>query len=256
MIISKKGHVEQGEFIVKIPTKKYFMRRLIANPYVLGYDTIKVTFEDLAVLDKIQEITDKYLLGFEIVSQGKDYCIIKNVARGIESEFQQLFNRQFIVLLSFGKELGDAFRNKDFERLSSILKYEETLNKLGYFCKRMLNTAGYAESEKTRALYNLTSICEMAGDLFRYITIQGIEKKPALSKNTLDYFDKINDLLELSIKKLKALKVEELKGFREKRIYIRDVGKKLLNKPAQDAFIIHNLMAIGELTHHMTDEIV
>lgn len=256
IVISKIGHIELGEIVVDIPKRKDFLRRLITNPYVMGYNIIRVNFKEPEVMDRVQKTTDLLLLGFEVVKQGDDYCIIKNVAQGVESEFEVLFNRQFMVTISFGKELYDSFRDQDFDRLPQILRYEETLNKLGFFCRRMLNTVGYKYAEKTRAMYKLTTLFEIVGDFFRYITVAGIQQKPKLSKKTLHFFKEVLELLEKHSITIKRLEKEKLHVSKKKREFIRDEGAEMLKKPNPDAFYIHNLTAIGEMIHHMTEEVI
>jgi hypothetical protein len=108
----------------------------LITAYQLGYDEIKVTGK--ICLDSLQQVINDFLPGFEIISAGKEYCMLKCVSEANSSEFDSLLRRAFLLLSGTGR--------KSALRLISM-------------CKRYISKSGYKSFNKSLVTYNL--LCDM-----------------------------------------------------------------------------------------------
>ena len=199
------------------------MRRLITTPYKKGYDEIKVNFGDTSQLEQVRETASSLMMGFEIIQIGKNYCVLKNVAEGLISEFDNLYNRLFHILISMLDDIEDAIKKKDKQELQSIIAKEIISNKLSEFCIRLLNKGCRGDLSKTTGDYVIISILEQLTDDLRYFChfISETEKWPS-NKVLLEY------------KRLKELTKLTYKAFQKKEQHLLIELKKTRNKVVMD----------------------
>src|SRR3989338_11330024 len=82
-------------------------RWVLASLHKSGYDEIEVAYKDASVLGIIQETIKELLIGFAIVEQGKNRCVIRVVAEEQEKEFNAVMRRAFLVVKNMGEGLYD-----------------------------------------------------------------------------------------------------------------------------------------------------
>lgn len=190
LIINHQKESLLGEKVVDLTYVKSFARRMIMMPYVHGYDSIKIHFKDKETLYKIKECM-RFFLGFELVEETPRYCVLKNIAQGIESEFLTMVNRLLYVVLTMGKDLYQAMKQSDFQALPRIKENEEVANKLNVFCRRMLNLKGSQDKRETTTAYAINCYLEAVTDAYRDICDCLSEQKTMPSKRLLEFFQKI-----------------------------------------------------------------
>jgi len=142
--------------------------------------------------------------------------LIKSVSKALESEFEGLLRRTFLVTISMCKGTLENIQQKKYKNLQEQLVLEETNNKLTNLCQRILNTTPYEEG-KTSFMYLVTWLLECVGDAYRDICkFLMVEEDIKLSKKLLDLYLRINNLVEsyydmyykYSFSKLMAIKKE------------------------------------------------
>ncbi len=191
-IVIHTGKRVASQVSLDIKKGQTFTKRHVADLYIRGFDEVTITYADDGVPKVIRE---EDLLGFEVVEQTKQRVVIKNVAKGIEHEFDTMFRRSFILL----KEMGSLVEQKiishsDIEELKML---EDTVNKFTNFCKRVLNKNGYHPSHKLPFLYSLVRDIEMIGDVYKYLVgdVQALNaKEVAFMKEVNAYVQAVYDL--------------------------------------------------------------
>ena len=113
---------------------EYSSEKLV-KAYQLGYDEIKVTGK--ICLDSLQQTINDFLPGFEIMTAGKGYFMLKCVSEVDVAEFDALLKRAFLLLSS---------SRKSALRLISM-------------CKRCISKSGYKSFNESLVTYNL--LCDM-----------------------------------------------------------------------------------------------
>lgn len=140
------------------------IRILVATAYKFGIDELEIYFDDSKVAEILQQQIREVLIGFEIVDQGFDFCIIRNIAKEDFSNLTNLIDRLHQILKSMSAGVYQCVLGK-----KNIAKYvvemELMSNKIENLCERMLNKNRFCES--TLKLYTLCKGLEAIGDRYR-----------------------------------------------------------------------------------------
>ena len=138
--------VEERERTVTISTGKGFsmskaeadlsgldnlFKRLIAARYVSGYDEIRVKF-DKAEQSRIVQKRARDLVGMDVVNQGKDFLILREISKTDEQSFEPMLRRVFLLLLSIAEESESAISRSE-TKLEHISDMEYNINNLRDF---------------------------------------------------------------------------------------------------------------------------
>ena len=169
--------------------------RCIAAMYKKGYDEITLNLESPEQIEKIQELLQKYFMGFEIVSQGKSTCTIKTISKGMEEEFDALLRRIFLVQKGMGTDFVEAVKESDYARLKSIRTSEDVNNRLTTICRRVLNKKG--KTKNIAFMYGTVEQLECIADEYRDLINYIIGKKPKIGKELMEMFKQINKMFEM-----------------------------------------------------------
>jgi phosphate uptake regulator len=260
-LIINYGEEKKGnEIEVTIPTAAEFLKRIFVVPYIHGYDIIKINFNDYNVFDLIQK-NAQLLIGFEIVEQGKNYCVLKNVAKGIEEEFETLHNRLFLLTIDMGKMLLDSILKKDFTHLNEIVYSEIMVNKLTDYCRRMLNKRSHSKIKNTNSFYSITCRVEDISDFYRNIgkiLLSEIsnKKQVVIDKDVVDFFKRIIENVDVIYALFKKFKREDLIKFGKNEKLMYEEGVNLLKeKKGIQSVILHNLLSISLKLRSISEEL-
>ena len=178
-----------------------FRRMLLFSPYIQGYTEIKVNYNDPDIFSLISNEV-QFLMGYEIITQGANYCVIKSVASALDNDLDNIIQRIFWSTISMMKDMIDGMKNNDINKLNNLIALEGTNNKLSYFSLRLLNKEGYKKDEnKTNSIYYTILCVEEIVDDLRDICKYIIKNKPHIDKKTaifveeiLQYFEEVHHL--------------------------------------------------------------
>ena len=225
--------------------------------YRLGYDELVINFDDARIVDFIQNETE-FLLGFEIVEQGENYCIVRNIATGNEEEFDHVLRRIFLTLIGMANDSLDAIRKGEFHRLKNISKMEKINNRLTNFCERQLNKTGYKDYRKTNSIYAMVTLLEQICDEFNGICLylgEFEDKSIVLGSETIKLFRQSIDIVEsfygLFYKFDRVKLYELLKG---RHHTINNKALLLLKKqPKEESIVLYHLTSIVGKAYHLAE---
>jgi len=201
---------------MSIPTIwKYFMA-----VYREGYDEVLVRFKENSELDnpykfltmhrldpgykskqKIQEALQGFVdrfIGYEIVEQGKDFILIKEMGQLTGKEFDNSLRRVFLLIDQMAEETLEAIKKNNPKVLSHMHNIDINLDKFHDYCVRILNKIGYKESRKTPILFSTLYLLELLGDEFKNISTHLIEDFPKTKKmkNILELAESIKQQID------------------------------------------------------------
>ncbi len=229
---------------IRFEKKDQFLKRYLRSLYHRGFTEIKIVCEEGIDIDKIEEKLDDYI-GFEIIEQGKNYCIIRNVADTIESELGNVLRKLFLMNGSMGEGSLEHIQNGNFTKLVGIAAIERTNNKLINLSYRIINKSGKSANEHTINLCNILMCLENMADSYKEICIFLKDKKPGIGKNVIEFYKAVSshyqDCSHIYYKFDKSRIVE----IREKRLELIDKGNKLLQTARmEEAVVMHHLLSI------------
>jgi phosphate uptake regulator len=158
--------------------------RTILGLYISGADEIHIRFSDVKLINKIQREIMNCLIGFEIINQEKDNCIIKNVSKESGEEFDNMLKRIFLLINSMGEEILENLEKKNYN-LDYIAFTDYNINRFVSFCLRYLNKIGFNEYNKTSSIYSIIQGLEHIGDINKKIAREITKSEQKLNKQTL-----------------------------------------------------------------------
>ncbi len=235
--------------------KGEYLHRHLGVLYRLGYDEIKIEFNNPYMVDKINYEIEQ-MPGLEIVDQGEDYCIIKNIAVGLEKEFDNILRKIFLNITYCGQQGLEVIKKGNFSKLESLQQLSRTSNRMTNFCQRLIRKEGYKDYKKTMVVYamiwSLEQVWDYYNNIFKYLL--SLKSKPKISNEILKIYGTTNELFEEYYKLFYSFDSNEVSDLKEKCINaIENIKKQIENKNKTEAIILLNLNLIVERLYHMTE---
>lgn len=203
------------------------MRSLIAVLHKAGYDEVEIMFENPDAVKVINDTIDSMLIGYEVIEQKNNICVVRNVSGDHISELDVLVRRAFLVTLSLANNSLEEIKKRRIDKLEELLVLEKTNNKLTNYCHRLINKKPYKD-EKTNFTYVILwifeSICDDYRDLIKFLI-----KKPhlAISEQILALYSEINNLLQSYYALFYGYTSEKMTKMRKDIILLRETFLKL-----------------------------
>lgn len=212
LILSKEGRKKGGTVRISVTAatnNSKLLRSLILGAYRSGADEIEVRFETLELIDRdlgrvktikyVQDMVNT-LIGVSIVEQTKNFCRIKDITGSSEEEFDNIFRRTFLLILSIAEQSIKAFTEKDKEALEDVPLIYDSIRKFIEYSMRLLGKYEYKEHESASHFYSIVTCFEDISDAYRHLTkhfataklspqvIRAYEDVNAFMRKTYDWF--------------------------------------------------------------------
>jgi phosphate uptake regulator len=164
--------------------------------------------------------------------------------------------RAFLVTLSMAESIHEMLEKGENIHLKDLTSLEASNNQLSNFCQRVLNKKGYPDSRKTTNLYVAISLLENIGDSYKFICLYMSKpeyKKYKVSKETLDFFSKVNNMLKDYYTIFYNKDEKKLVAISDARYEIPELAYKLMEKRKMpETAIISYLL---EVYHRILDSL-
>lgn len=200
------------------------MHSILAVLHKSGYDEIEITFDNPKTADVIQERINNMLMGYEIIDQKKNVCVVKSVSGDHLSELDALIRRIFLVTLSLAQSSLEGAKTGDKARLREVLVLEQTINKLTNYSQRLLNKKPYKD-EQTIYTYLIVWVLESICDDYRDMVNAILEKPIKISQSLIEAHEQVNALVNDYYHFFYNYSNEELGGMREQ---VKTLKKRLI----------------------------
>ncbi len=247
------GEVEKTIFLMNGDGE--FIHRHLSVLYRLGYDEVRVEFKNPLIIEKIESEIE-HVPGFEIVDHGDDYCIIKNIAVGLEKEFDNILRKIFINVTYCGQQSLKLIKEGNFSRLESLRQQAKTNNRMPNFCQRLLRKEGYKDYKKTMLVYTMIWSLEQVWDYYNNILkyVLNLKSKPKIANEVLKLYETTNEIVDEYYKIFYSFDFNDVSELKEKSInVIENIKKNIENRNKTDVILLMNLNLIAERIYHMTE---
>lgn len=174
-----------------------FNKRMILNilnqSYRLGYDSIDVLYKTSEQLQEVENITNKMLLGFEVVEKTKQRCLLQNIAEPNEEKFDVILRKIFLQILSLTEEIEKDFKNKAI--ISKRFEQEKIqIDKLTNYARRaIIKKAG----KKAPLLYGIINQLSLITHAFAYMYEYSAIKKVRPKEKTMNHFSAVKEMFSM-----------------------------------------------------------
>ncbi len=235
--------------------------RSVSALYKRGIDSLRMTFNDPSTVRILHEALAKDTVGFEMLEQGENFCVIKHVG-GAPTEFDSVLRRTFLLLNTMSDECISAFKKENYALLKNLAFLEEANNRFTTTCMRYLNKKGAPEGfNKIGPVYHLVEELEQLADQYKYICqhFSNLDKsKIKLRKDVLDLFEKANKLVRIYSESFYKLDNEKVVFIKEERNNLIEAAHDLLKKNLNHAeyWLIHHSINIAQQVFGMIDSLL
>jgi phosphate uptake regulator len=241
------------------------VRYLIFGAYRSGASEIEISFEPLKLYDRdlgyvktIKWIQDtvNLLIGVSIVAQTKNACTIKDITGASEEEFDNIFRRTFLLILSLGEQSYKASEEKDKEAADDVSLIFDSIRKFTEYLMRLLSKYEHKQRQNTAHFYSIVTCFDDLNESYRHLT-KHFTCSP-LSKAVLKAYQDLNNYVRETYKwfynSTDPKIIQELFRLREisyKSIYSADSPK---SKRADEGGLLEAIMAIWITTTQIIKE--
>jgi phosphate uptake regulator len=210
-------------------------------------DQIRFSYSDSKLSSKIQKAIREETLGYEIIKQRSDFCIVKCITNQVQSEFSPLLRRTFLLLISMAEDSLTAVKDKDYESLKNIRFMELTNNRYVTICRRIINKIGLPDYQNPNFIYYIIEELERLADHYKYICdyFLGLENEINLSKKTHDFYKETNSMVRDLYNLFYNFKPETAVAVAKKRKKLVKASFELFeHAPRNELVVVHNLSII------------
>ncbi len=228
LTISTQGTSTITKETINLSPYSKLMKRILVSRYLKGNDEIEVIFDTLDKSRIIQRRVDE-LIGVEIIDQGKDRIVIKDLAKNEEDNFENILKRILYLLNTLADESLKTIQEQktDLEYTADI---EKSINKFTDYCFRILNKKGYPQRQKIATLYCALFLIEEIADEYKNLNSHITQRKLKLDKEYIQLYANINNQSKDMQKLFLKFSFDDAIVLAEKHdAIIKDIRKKLDN---------------------------
>lgn len=201
----------EGSLLVKCPefresVKETFIdlsqhdvsKRALRALFKGGCDTIRIKYKDANTFSSTIMPTLNEFIGFEIMSQDTNSCLVKEISGLTENtELDGLVRRLFHILQSLADDCTKALKELNPGVLTDIVERDVAVNRAANFIRRLLNKRGTTKIRELPVVYYIVEELEGLGDEYKYLCRYLLKQKykGPIDPELLALFEKTSQLL-------------------------------------------------------------
>jgi phosphate uptake regulator len=258
LVIKAKGEEELQLKLLNLKDLNHMVGRIIGGFYKSGYNELEITYDSPEQYAAIREVLNRSCMGYEIIRHGQRTLLIKNLSELHTEEFDNLFRRLFLSLLSSAEDTLEYAKQGNLKALEEIELRDLLITKYSDLCRRMINIHGRGSISKTTSYYYLSEALEKIGDGYKAFANFLIKNnmKNINTENVHSLFE-INALLRLSYDLLYTFDFKKLEEFGQQREKIKKEFESKLNTASlKELKCTHLLFNIFSMIFEMNSSII
>jgi len=181
----------------------YYLQTL----YRMGFDEIKISFsnpvtayfrthENVNITTIINKEVSR-LIGYEIIQNKENFCIVKDISTTSIKEFDNVLRRIFLLLNDASNDLIKGVKEKNWAIIETIEEKHDSITKFISYCSRLLNKYGYPEHKKTIVLYNILASMDRIIDVIKNAGREALKLRHVFNAKTVQLMELVDDAIKL-----------------------------------------------------------
>lgn len=246
LIIGPKPSDKKSETTIKLTNPgETSIRTIITNVYRIGYDRVKVFFENENEFKLLQKIIKTRLIGFEVIKKEKGYCIVENITEPSIDQFDNILKKLFLNI----DEIFDITRkrlNNSEEEIEDYNEVEERIHKYDNFCRRVILKQKLIKQKSEMFWSFLAQVIHAQRELY---FLNKILNNKQVSKQTIDLFEisnKLYNMIQEAYIKNNLEILWKIHDIENDAIY-KKAYNLLENKPKESKIVYHLASCIRQL---------
>ncbi len=230
----------------------------IRSLYRLGYDTINLKFasatlmhyrtrERLSVISAVHTEINR-LIGFEIIKEKENSCVIKDLQAASMRDFDQVERRIFLLLMDASTQLSEAAKTRNAVLLKTMEEKHDTITKFISYCLRLLNKNGYYVPMQTAYHYYIIATLDRITDLIKYASRDLLGYSGKLNANVIGVLEAVSRHLRLYYEIFYKYEKEKVVELSRSRYDIQEKVRKLPDATkTAEKIVALNIASIPEI---------
>ncbi len=235
----------------------------IRSAYRQGYDELFIKFDEqlthrfrdekkYKTISFIHYEVDR-LIGYEVVDQKTNSCLIKDVSQGSEKEFNSMLNRIFLVTSDTFDDLLKGIKEKDFDLISTVEEKHDVITKFVSYCIRLLskNIPKYPHG-KNLEMYHILASLDNIADVMKYTSRDIMEQRIMLKKKAIFLLEHISKIIKLYHSLFLKYDYQKIIDFNKGRyVLLKDIRNSTKELSSHESLVINKLEAVVELINDL-----
>lgn len=230
----------------------------IRSLYRLGYDTVNIKFgndtlthyrtgKKLSVISVVH-IEVNRLIGFEVIQEKGNSCIIKDLEAASMRDFDQVERRIFLLLLDAISQLTEAAKMRNDTLLEAMEERHDTITKFISYCLRLLNKRGHHIPMQTSYHYYIMATLDRITDIIKYAARDLLKNKDKLHPNITDLLEQVSTHLRLYYEIFYKYEKQKVVDLSMSRYALQEKVRKLPDSiKTTERVIASNIASIPEI---------
>lgn len=122
------------------------IRTILTNAYRLGYDKIRISFQDKRALGNINNTIKNNLIGFEIIRKTEKSCEIENITEPTGQKYDIMLKKIFLIIKETQKIIDEDLKKATYRNWEEIEEMKKSQDKFILFCRRTLTKEMYEKN--------------------------------------------------------------------------------------------------------------
>ncbi|MBU0614808.1 MAG: hypothetical protein KJ601_01840 [Nanoarchaeota archaeon] len=215
-----------------------YIRQVLNNIYLTGYDEVNVIDVEPGSLKTIREVIED-LLGYQIIQYSRNSCLIRNLSKEDDTEFSALLRRIFLLVKLQLDLMIEDFSGQKLDNHQQLFEIGKSIHRFVYYCRRLLiKTRMFSNYKSTRMYLLITRLLTISHSVeYLYDSLSG---SPVISKQELEYCKDTAEYFQLFYSLFYQLKHKSIYKLSEGKEDLLDQRLlKLLSSKSSNHIVIH-----------------
>jgi len=195
-LIVSLTQLRQKEKVLNIDVSSYSQRttlNLLNYAYRNGYLRMNIKFKDEKQLQYITKTVRNKLLGFEVVEEKKNSCLVQNIAEPSHKQLPIIIRKIFLIIKQVGEQILEDIQQNSTTNYQRIIQSKTTVDNFTNFVRRTIISTTYGGREQSYFLW--TFICKLSLVHHAYFYFyQEYSKNKRGNPQLIPIIDKVNCL--------------------------------------------------------------
>lgn len=243
---AKQPSKKEVSLQLETSTPEYY-RIMIENHYLKGYDVLKLSFPENA-FSYLQKIVAN-LVGFEIIEQKKNSCVISATANPDRSEFKTLLQRMINIISYTQQLIKEDIEKGILENESVIASQTKDVRRFMLFCTRLLHKESIVPREEESFVHLLLERLILLQNNFYYLYKKLPSGKISFKKEVQDVFFEVCSMYDLFKKMFLKKDLSFIATIHEQweELYFSKGPKLMANKSKEESILLYHSLHIAKL---------
>ena len=223
------------------------IRNIINQAYRQGYDKITLHFHSKQQIELINDITENSLLGFAVVEEKNERCVLQNIAEPSKDRYDIILRRVFLTIKIDSEEILSDFQNGNQQNMEKRIQQKNVFDKYTNYLRRVILSHKIGGRRNSYLLYHLISQLSVIYHTYYYLSKTADKMKiKTLEKDVEGIFVKVNDhFMDLYHEYFNNdLNLDYKIGMQKIKIFEENIYPLMTKNSKQNVIVYH----LGEIT--------